>query len=315
MLVCSAQGMAHERRSSNEQLAITLGWFSVGLGMAQLIAPGAVAQAVGLPQNSSSKRVLQAMGLRELATGLTVLARPGAPAPLWARVAGDALDLSILGKAAADPEAQRARLALATAAVLGMSALDALSARRASRAETRYQRRPIEAAAAVTIGRPIDEVYEFWEDIEIFPRLMRNLESVVDLGGGRSHWRVAGPAGIPVEWDAEIVADLENRQISWRSLPGSGIDNRGSVRFAHAPGTRGTEVHVQIRYWPPAGELGHAAAWLFGRTPRQQLREGLRRIKQLLEVGEISMSDGPGLARPARPTSPDALNRLVGVEQ
>jgi uncharacterized membrane protein len=144
---------------------------------------------------------------------------------------------------------------------------------------------------------------------------MRNLESVVDLGGGRSHWRVAGPAGIPAEWDAEIVADKENQQITWRSLPGSGIDNRGSVRFAPAPGARGTEVHVEISYWPPAGELGHAAAWLFGRTPRQQLREGLRRIKQLLEIGEIPLSDGPGLARPARPVeSVDTLNQLVGVK-
>jgi uncharacterized membrane protein len=102
--------------------------------------------------------------------------------------------------------------------------------------------------------------------------------------------------------------------VSWRSLPDSSIENRGTIRFETVPG-RGTEVHAEIKYWPPAGELGHAAAWVFGQTPRQHLREGLRRIKQILEIGEVSLSDGPGLSRPAQPVrSIDYLEDLVGVQ-
>src|SRR4051794_39684336 len=99
-----------QERSSSRTLAIGLGWFSLGLGLAELLTPGAVARLAGIRPTRSSKRTLQAMGLREIGTGAAILARPGTPTPLWARVAGDAMDLSLLGKAFGDPGAHRRRL-------------------------------------------------------------------------------------------------------------------------------------------------------------------------------------------------------------
>jgi uncharacterized membrane protein len=306
----------HERRPASEQFAVGLGWFSLGLGLTELLAPGVVARAIGLPQERASAGTIRAMGLREIVSGVAVLSRPTASAAMWSRVVGDAIDLALLSRTFGVPGAQRTRAALAAAAVLGVSVADAVVAARLRGRASEHGggARPIEAAAAVTIGRPIAEVYGFWRNYENFPSFMRNLDAVEDLGGGRSRWRVTGPAGFSVEWDAQIVTDQEHRMISWRSLPGSTVENHGAVRFEQAPADRGTEVHAEISYSPPAGELGHTAAWLFGRSPRQQMREGLRRVKQILELGEVPLSDGPGLSRAAQPATPASLKQLVGVK-
>jgi uncharacterized membrane protein len=170
-------------------------------------------------------------------------------------------------------------------------------------------------AAAVTVRRGVEEVYEFWRDFKNFPVFMRRLEAVEEIGGGRSRWRVRGPAGMPVEWDAEIISDQPGHMISWRSLPDSSVPNRGAVRFEPAPGARGTEIHVELSYEPPAGSLGAGVAWLFGTSPRQQVREGLRRVKQMLEVGEIPLSERPSASGPAAPpTSVDKVRDLMGVQ-
>jgi uncharacterized membrane protein len=117
-----------------------------------------------------------------------------------------------------------------------------------------------------------------------------------------------------VEWDAEIITERENEAISWRSVEGADVENHGSVTFEHAPGARGTEVRVELSYIPPAGELGRVVAKLFGEEPEQQVRDDLRRFKQLMETGEIPLSDGPGLWRPAQPAgSADEVRSLAGV--
>lgn len=149
---------------------------------------------------------------------------------------------------------------------------------------------PIQARKAITINRPPEELYRFWRDFRNLPRFMRNLQSVRDLGGGRSHWVVSGPGGARVEWDAEIMQDRPNDLIAWRSLEGADVDNWGSVRFRKAP--RGTEVHVDISYSPPGGKLGSIAAWLTGKDPGQQVQEDLRRLKQVIETGEIPTTEG-----------------------
>jgi uncharacterized membrane protein len=285
--------------------------------MTEVLAPGLIARAIGLPAGRASDGTIRAMGLREIASGLAVLARPNASTAMWTRVAGDAIDLALLSRTFRVPGAQRRRTALAAAGVIGVTVADAFVASRlrARAAGRGGDDRPIRAAAAVTIARPIREVYDFWRRVENFPRFMRYLDAVEDLGGGRSRWRVTGPAGVPVEWEAQIISDQDNHMISWQSVPGSTIENRGAVRFEPAPAGRGTEVHAEISYDPPAGELGHAAAWIFGRSPRQQMREGLRRVKQILETGEIPLSDGPGLSRPAQPSAtPEELGHLAGVQ-
>jgi len=143
-----------------------------------------------------------------------------------------------------------------------------------------------------TINRQPEIVYGFWRQLENLPRFMRHLESVEVIDERRSHWRARGPAGLMVQWDAEIVEEVPNERLSWRSLEGAMVPNRGTVRFATAPGARGTELHVDMEYWVPGGRLAASLAKLFGEEPEQQISDDLRRLKQLLETGEIARSEG-----------------------
>jgi len=138
---------------------------------------------------------------------------------------------------------------------------------------------------------------------------MTHLEKVTVNGGGRSHWVASGPGGTHVEWDAEVTEDVPAERMSWRSTQESSVPNEATVRWVPAPGGRGTEVHVELSYEPPAGAAGAAVAKLFGEEPNQQLRDDLRRFKQLLETGEIARSDSTiqgvrtraSMSRPAQP--------------
>lgn len=143
-----------------------------------------------------------------------------------------------------------------------------------------------------TINKPAEELYTFWRNFENLPRFMTHLESVSTLDERRSHWVAKAPAGTTVEWDAEIVEDLPNERIAWRSLPNADVDNHGTVRFKPAPGGRGTEVHVALTYRPPAGVIGTAVAKLFGEEPEQQIAGDLLRFKNLMEAGEIPTTGG-----------------------
>jgi uncharacterized membrane protein len=117
---------------------------------------------------------------------------------------------------------------------------------------------------------------------------MAHLDRVTETSGSHSHWVARGPAGLAVEWDAEIINEVENKLIGWRSLAGSDVVTAGSVNFDAARGGRLTQVSVHLQYAPPAGKAGAFLASLFGREPSQTIREDLRRFKQLLEAGEIA---------------------------
>jgi uncharacterized membrane protein len=292
--------------SSAKRLAKGLGWFSVGLGLAELLAPRAIANISGVSKKHTG--LIRLYGLRELASGVAIFSQEKPTEAVWSRVAGDALDLVSLGYACTAPEAKRGRITFATANVLAVTALDVICAMQLSNGN-----HGIHAQGACIVNRPPDEVYSFWRNFENLPRFMRHLESVVDLGDGRSHWKVRGPAGMEVEWDATIIADVPNQVITWRSLEGSDVDNAGAVRFERAAGGRGTIVRVNIEYNPIAGVLGAAVAKLFGEEPEQQLDDDLRRFKQVLEVGEVVVSEATLLGtgymaqRPGRPANVSEL--------
>ena len=145
---------------------------------------------------------------------------------------------------------------------------------------------------SVRLECPIEEVYGFWRRLENLPTFMENVISVSDLGGGRSHWVARGPADIPFEWRAEIINEIPNKLLAWKSLPGGDVVSAGSVTFEPARGDRGTQLTVTLQYAPPAGKVGSFVASLFGREPSQTIREDLRRLKQLLEAGEIAKAAG-----------------------
>lgn len=140
---------------------------------------------------------------------------------------------------------------------------------------------------SIRLEKPVDEVYRFWRRFQNLPRFMTYLERVEDLGNGRWHWVAKGPAGMRVEWDAEIINEVENKVVGWRSLPGSRVTMAGSVNFDTVRQGQSSQVTVHLQYAPPAGRAAAFVAQLFGREPSQTIREDLRRFKQLLEAGEI----------------------------
>ncbi|HTL34614.1 MAG TPA: SRPBCC family protein [Kofleriaceae bacterium] len=133
---------------------------------------------------------------------------------------------------------------------------------------------------AITIGREPLEVYNFWRKLELLPKFMYWIESVEDLGNGISRWKVKTPAGA-IEYDAELVEDVPGHRISWRTLPGATVPHRGTVDFVDAPGGRGTEVIVEMQVAAPLGKT----------IASQEAGGDLRRLKQILEIGELIKSD------------------------
>jgi uncharacterized membrane protein len=155
----------------------------------------------------------------------------------------------------------------------------------------------IRVEKAMTINASPERLYAFWRNFENLPRFMKNLESVNVVDSKRSHWVADGPMGIKAEWEAEIINEVPNELIGWRSVEGSRVDNAGSVHFTPAPGGRGTEVKIVLRYDPPGGVFGAAVAKIFGEDPDHQVQEDLRRFKQLIETGEIATIDGQPTGR------------------
>lgn len=141
----------------------------------------------------------------------------------------------------------------------------------------------------VTIRKPRAELYAFWRDFQNLPDFMENLESI--RADDDAHiWTIKAPAGQTVELRTEIVQEVEDQTIAWRSVEGSDIETNGEVVFADAPGDRGTRVSLVMFYDPPAGKLGRAIATLFQREPKVQARHDLKRFKMLMETGEIATS-------------------------
>ena len=142
-------------------------------------------------------------------------------------------------------------------------------------------------ARAVTINRPVEEVFAFFRDFSNLPSFMENIVSIEVNDDRRSHWVVKAPAGSTVEWDARITAEEPNRSLEWTSEPGADVPNSGKVEFRDA-GQRGTVVSATILYDPPGGFVGKVIAKMFQREPAIQARRDLRRLKQLMETGEIA---------------------------
>ncbi|MEO8372499.1 MAG: SRPBCC family protein [Candidatus Solibacter sp.] len=148
----------------------------------------------------------------------------------------------------------------------------------------------VRADASVVIQQDRAQLYQFWSKLENLPRVMRHLVSVSVTDGSRSHWIAKGPANRNIEWDAEIINELPNELIGWKSLPGSTVDCAGSVHFQDAPGG-GTEIKVELQYNPPAGMVGAYVARMLGRDPQQEIQADLQTFKHIMEGGVLK-ADG-----------------------
>ncbi|MEN6450994.1 MAG: SRPBCC family protein [Thermoguttaceae bacterium] len=267
-----------------------LGWFSIGLGAAGLLFPRAISRWL---VRRDHRRLLRAVGARELASGIGLLSGRQTAAWLWSRVAGDAMDLLLLGAASQSRRASAGRIAATTAVVAAAAAVDVMSA-----VQEEAGRR-VHVRQSITTNVSPEAAYDFWRDLANIPRFMRHIRSVTPTGPRHSHWVATGVAGIRIEWDAELTEEQPNRLIAWRTLPGARIRSSGRVEFERAPDDRGAVVRVEMEYEPPLGSLGVTAARLLGREPAQQLHEDLRRLKQLLETGEIITTQGQPAGRPS----------------
>jgi uncharacterized membrane protein len=292
--------MAAEQRTSSQQFTNGLGWFSIGLGLAEIATPNVVADLIGVRHDSKTRKILRFYGARELVAGIGILSQSNPSGWLWARVAGDLLDLSSLGKAMASDENARGRAMAATAAVVGVTVADARCAMQLTSAKSGGQTRRGAAAIAssIIIARNPDEIYEFWRDFTRLPEIFDRLDSVQAVDGKRSHWKLALPMGRSLEWDAEITGDQPNSRIAWRSLSSS-APHSGEVRFQPATGQRGTKVSVEIR--PEGVSTGFGK--LAGLVPEQHVNIALHNLKQLLETGEVVKSDA-SIHRGMHPAQP-----------
>jgi len=142
----------------------------------------------------------------------------------------------------------------------------------------------VRVSESITIDQPRAAVYAFWRELTNLPKFMKHLKSVENRGGNRSHWVVEGPAGVDVEWDAEIVSEVQNKRIAWRSLEGSSVDSAGSVRFRAAKRGSATVVEVNLQYNPPAGAVGAWVAKILGSDPHREIRADLGSLKNHLEA-------------------------------
>lgn len=309
--------MVNQRTARHDPLTQSLGWLSLGLAVPPMLRPGSFVQALGLDDTPGRRAAAEFVGLRELASAGALLGFYS-PAGFWARVGGDVMDLAMLTKPLINRNERNGRdlrrTAAAAAAVAGILAVDAYAAVTRSRSGQLP-----ETVGAVTINKPPEQVYRFWREMANLAAFMAHLDEVRVTGERTSHWRTTSVRGRHVEWDAEITEDVPGQRISWRSTEQADIPNEGTVEFRPAPGDRGTEVHVRLRYTLPGGYLGQLMARLLGEDPRQQLDDDLRRFKQVMETGEVVRSEGaPGGKRarhefpqhPARPLAPRELEEM-----
>jgi len=322
-----------------QPLSKALGWFSIGLGLAQLAAPERVAEWIGIRPDEDTQAVVRAVGVREIASGIGILTQAQPVGWVKARVGGDVMDLTLLGGALSSDRARQDRVAIALAAVAGITALDMLCTQQLTQQQDQQQSNGqsfrnaqlggstgamtamapqasgnIHVKKSLTVNRSPEELYQFWHNFEHLPQFMTHLESVQVMGERQSHWKAKAPLGMTVEWDAEIIDDQPNELIAWRAVENADVKNAGSVRFQRAPGGRGTMVTVELQYDPPGGVIAATIAKLFGEDPQQQVSDDLRIFKQVMETGEIVRSDGSlwGPTLKQRPAQPPTAEELTG---
>jgi uncharacterized membrane protein len=138
---------------------------------------------------------------------------------------------------------------------------------------------------SVRVKAPASRVYELWRGFERFPTFMESVHEVRMMGGDgrRSHWRITGPLGKEVEFDAETTEDKPNKSIGWRSIEGQGdIGVSGNVTFSELDDNE-TLVHVVMQWFDtPAGAIGEAASRAL-QNPEKMLEDDLRRFKDVAE--------------------------------
>jgi len=186
-------------------------------------------------------------------------------------------------------------------------------------------RRSVDIQKTITIDAPLDQVFAYFSNIERFPEFMDHAKKITSTGDGRSHWKVRGPLGTSVEWDAEVTSFKPNHHVAWKSVDRALVKQAGIIRFEPALEGRGTRVDVHLCYNPIAGYVGHGIASLFKVDAKTSLDDDLLRLKSLLEEGkatahgaqvrreELEPGPSPAIVPPeARPTVQEQPTEVQG---
>lgn len=255
---------ARQLRDHDQVVNSGIAWFSVALGMPQLLAPHALTRLIGVRPTTNRRPTMRAFGAgaRLEADSFTSPAETVSGPLTYGNGA--------TGAAGIEATSVSEQFGVVTAAAIDATIAGLRTVRH-----------------AVSISRSAQELYAFWRNFENLPIFRRHLQEVTTHEGGRSRWVTRGPGGVKVEWDAEIVADVPGLLIAWQSLPPADVRNAGTVRFVPVPAGRGTAIHVELDYRPLAGTLGTMVAKLFRAAPGQQLRDDLQAFKSLMETGEV----------------------------
>ncbi|MBV9999268.1 MAG: SRPBCC family protein [Verrucomicrobia bacterium] len=241
--------------------------------------------------------LLRTYGLREIVNGAGILAAKDPTPWIWARIAGDALDIATVATGLGDHNPKKDNVLLALAALTGATAADVICSRRLSQAQrttlgprgggaeaTRIE-------ASLTIEKPAEELYRRWSEPETLSKVMGHFAEIQASGDGRAHWQVRGPFGRALEWDMRTVEERPGEVLRWQALPGSHLPVEGSVRFRPAAADRGTVATLCFQFDPPGGVLGDTALKGLGGAPRLIASKALRRFKNLVETGEIPTTE------------------------
>jgi hypothetical protein len=178
----------------------------VGLGLAQLLAPRQVAQLIGVDDDERTCLTMRALGVRELVCGIGLLSETRPATWAWARAAGDVMDLALLGYAWKDEPPSTERALTIAGSVVGVTLMDVQTAYALERDQSAPLAEGVRVRQGITLERTPDDVYGFFRRLQNLPSFMYHLESVTE-SGDRSRWKANGPAGISVEWEAEIIED------------------------------------------------------------------------------------------------------------
>jgi uncharacterized membrane protein len=225
--------------------------------------------ATGLERHTSSERVpaLQGTGREVGRRGRRRRRGEWTPASrLVGGAAGTALALSGLGRGGLFGRA----LMLSGASLLVRAATNAPARRLIG-----IGKGGVQLHKTLFVDAPVSDVFSFFT---------QHVRQVKRLPDGRSHWVVEGPAGIPLQWDAEVTRHVENDLFAWKTSDGSPVHHAGVAKFESWG--NGTRIDIRVTYEPVAGVVGHALATLLGSNPKRALDEDMLRFKSLLERGK-----------------------------
>lgn len=296
---------AGEEQPAATRISKGMGLFSLALGATQLAVPRALSRLIGIRPGFGVSTTMRLAGVREIVSGIAVLLEPRRPTPMYMRIAGDIMDFGLLALGARH-RTSTPRFLGGVAAVAGATALDVIGALGLQRAHAAANR-PV--LYSVTINKPPAEVYAFYRRFSQLPLFMNYLESVTEYDARRSRWVARLPLGKSLAWEAEITDDVPGQIIAWRSTEDSRIKTRGRVTFMQAPGrsaSSGSGLATEVRVEMALGFSGkEPSATLAKFFAKPQIKGDLRRLKQVLETGEVLYSDASEFARP-HPAQPAA---------